>query len=99
LASTAKAKPEEAVTKLAEEAKETAPVQHNTEKKAVTDKNRMVKTDQGEYVYYKVKKGDNFWSIAKKFPGVSNHDIMRLNNIRAANSLRVGQVLKIMPKA
>jgi len=52
-----------------------------------------------EYVLYTVRKGDNFWTIAKKFPGVSNSDIMKLNNIKAANSLKVGQVLKILPKA
>lgn len=51
-----------------------------------------------EFVYYTVRKGDNFWSIAQKFPGVSNQDIMKLNNIRQANSLMVGQKLKIMPK-
>ena len=55
--------------------------------------------NSSEIVYYKVRKGDNFWTIAKKFPGVSNHDIMRLNNITEANSLKVGQVLKIQPKA
>jgi membrane-bound lytic murein transglycosylase D len=51
-----------------------------------------------EFVYYTVCKGDNFWTIAQKFPGVSNTDIMKLNNIRQANSLMVGQKLKIMPK-
>ena len=59
------------------------------------------KVGNDEYVYYTVRKGDNFWSIAKKFPGVSNDDIMKLNNIKVANSnsLRVGQILKILPKA
>lgn len=56
-------------------------------------------SENGEYIYYKVRKGDNFWSIAKKFPGVSNNDIMKLNNIKEANRLKVGQVLKIIPKA
>lgn len=56
------------------------------------------KNSKEEFVYYTVRKGDNFWSIAQKFPGVSNHDIMKLNNIRQANSLMVGQKLKIMPK-
>lgn len=51
-----------------------------------------------EFIYYTVRKGDNFWTIAKKFPGVTNHDIMKINNISAANSLKVGQKLKIMPK-
>ena len=55
--------------------------------------------EKGEFVYYKVRKGDNFWSIAKKFPGVTNDDIMKLNNIKKANSLKIGQVLKILPKA
>lgn len=61
--------------------------------------NQEESSGKTEYVYYKVRKGDNFWSIAKKFPGVSNHDIMKLNNITQANSLKVGQVLKISPKA
>jgi membrane-bound lytic murein transglycosylase D len=55
--------------------------------------------EKPEYVIYTVRKGDNFWTIAKKYPGVSGNDIMKLNNIKAANSLKVGQVLKILPKA
>ena len=85
---------------------ETKPTAEKTE--AVTqseNKNSNVETanesttEKSEFVYYKVRKGDNFWSIAKKFPGVSNNDIMKLNNIKQANSLKVGQVLKILPKA
>ncbi|MBW8334492.1 MAG: transglycosylase SLT domain-containing protein [Prolixibacteraceae bacterium] len=51
-----------------------------------------------DFVYYTVRKGDNLWTIARKFPGVSNQDIMKINNIKAAESLMVGQKLKIMPK-
>ena len=51
-----------------------------------------------DFVYYTVRKGDNLWTIARKFPGVSNQDIMKINNIKAAQSLMVGQKLKIMPK-
>jgi membrane-bound lytic murein transglycosylase D len=58
--------------------------------------NELTSTD--EFVLYTVRKGDNFWTIAKKFPGVSNDDIMKLNKIKTANSLKVGQVLKILPK-
>ncbi len=50
------------------------------------------------YIYYTVRRGDNFWTIAKKYQGVSNYDIMQLNNITNANSLRVGQKLKIKRK-
>ncbi|OFX44559.1 MAG: hypothetical protein A2046_12050 [Bacteroidetes bacterium GWA2_30_7] len=51
-----------------------------------------------EFVYYKVKSGDNLWEIAKRFPGVSNTDIMELNNIKNSKSLKPGQVLKIKKK-
>ncbi|OFX50990.1 MAG: hypothetical protein A2066_13535 [Bacteroidetes bacterium GWB2_41_8] len=71
----------------------TASESKNTDKEVLTEKN-----SNEEFVYYTVRKGDNFWSIAQKFPGVSNQDIMKLNNIRQANSLMVGQKLKIMPK-
>ncbi len=53
----------------------------------------------GSYVYYTVKRGDNFWTIAKKFPGISNSDIMKLNNIKDDGSLKVGQKLRIKPKS
>ena len=56
-------------------------------------------TTNNEFVLYTVQKGDNFWTIAKKFPGVSNDEIMKLNQIKEASSLRIGQILKILPKA
>ncbi|PXY00759.1 lytic transglycosylase [Marinifilum breve] len=65
---------------------------------AVAATNTPKKTD-GSYVYYTVRRGDNFWTIAKKFPGVSNHDIMKLNNINDARSLKVGQKLRIKRKS
>lgn len=63
------------------------------------DVSRTKETEKGEYILYTVRKGDNFWSIAKKFPGVSNVEIMRINNIKEARSLKVGQILKIIQKA
>ncbi len=55
--------------------------------------------DNGEYEVYTVRSGDTLWEIAKKFPGVSDSDIMRWNNISNANSIRPGQKLKIKPKS
>ena len=52
----------------------------------------------GEFEYYTVKKGDNLWTIARKYPGISNTDIMKLNNITDVKNLRAGQKLKIKPK-
>jgi membrane-bound lytic murein transglycosylase D len=51
----------------------------------------------GEFTMYTVRQGENLWTIARKFPGVSNDDIMRWNGISAdkAKSLKPGQKLKI----
>lgn len=55
--------------------------------------------DDANFVYYTVKNGDNLWTIAQKFPGTSNTEIMKLNNITDVRSLYPGQKLKIKPKA
>lgn len=52
----------------------------------------------GEYVMYTVKSGDTLWDIAKLFAGVTDTDIMQLNNITDASKIRPGQKLKIKPK-
>ncbi|WP_229130232.1 lytic transglycosylase domain-containing protein [Ancylomarina sp. 16SWW S1-10-2] len=68
-------------------------------KTTTSDVKQSTSEDSGEYVYYTVRKNDNFWTIAKKYPGVSNYDIMRINNIKNSHSLRVGQKLKIKQKS
>jgi len=60
-------------------------------------KPRQVVATEGDYIYYTVKSGDNFWNIAKMYPGVSNTDIMTLNGL-SSTKLKIGQVLKIAPK-
>lgn len=56
-----------------------------------------VETVDGEFVYYTVRKGENLWGIAKKYPGVSNVDIMKWNGIseKDVKDIRPGQKLKI----
>jgi len=102
LLSTAKAKATE--TTAVKSSKETKPAENamkmaDAGKKDFSSVKINNQTANNEFIYYTVRKGDNFWTIAKKFPGVSNDDIMKINNIKAANSLKIGQVLKIMPKA
>jgi len=51
-----------------------------------------------EYITYRVRDGDSLWEIAKKYPGVSETDITRLNSISNAKKIQPGQLLKIKPK-
>jgi len=51
-----------------------------------------------EFVYYTVRSGDSLWSIARQFPGVSNTDIIKLNNMTNGNKIKPGQKLKIQTK-
>ena len=71
---------------------------NNETKDAKTEIAKNNSDNNDDFVYYKVKSGDNLWDIAKKFPGVSNTDIMDLNNIKNSKSLKPGQVLKIKKK-
>jgi len=66
--------------------------------KTVSVSQKTKTTYNSSYVYYTVRKGDNLWTIAKKYPGVSNYDIMKLNNISNAKNLVIGQKLKIKVK-
>ncbi len=52
------------------------------------------------YTYYKIRKGDNLWTIAQKFEGVSNTDIIKINNFSNDDikRLRPGKVIKIKKK-
>jgi len=50
-----------------------------------------------DFVYYTVRSGDNLWSIAQKYPGVSHEDIMKLNQM-TNSKLQTGRVLKIKRK-
>ncbi len=61
--------------------------------------NQSFKYDEN-YTYYKIKKGDNLWTIAQKFNGVSNTDIIKINNFsnQDVKRLRPGQVIKIKKK-
>jgi len=61
-----------------------------SEKKSVTEDN--------DYIYYKVRSGDNLWTISQKFPGTTNTGIMKLNNISDSHSLMPGQIIKIKKK-
>lgn len=53
----------------------------------------------GDYVYHTVRAGDNLWTIAQQYPGVTNDDILRLNNITDVRKIMPGQKLRIKPRS
>ena len=52
-----------------------------------------------EYEYYTVRSGDTLWDIAKKYPGISDADLIRLNNLQDGERIQPGQVIKIKKKS
>jgi membrane-bound lytic murein transglycosylase D len=56
-------------------------------------------TASGEYVTYVVKQGDTIWDIMKKYPGVTEAEIMQWNGLSDAAKIQAGQRLKIKPKS
>ncbi|HDR90418.1 MAG TPA: LysM peptidoglycan-binding domain-containing protein [Bacteroidetes bacterium] len=51
-----------------------------------------------DYVYYRVRSGDTLWDIARKYPGVTDSEIMQLNKLKYGDKIVPGQMLKIMKK-
>jgi membrane-bound lytic murein transglycosylase D len=58
--------------------------------------NTTDKNFPGDIIYYTVKYGDTLWDIVKKFPGISQTDLRKWNNLDMEAKLFPGQVLKIM---
>lgn len=54
---------------------------------------KSTSTPSTDYINYTVVKGDNLYSLAKKYNTTQN-EIMKLNNL-SSNLLSIGQVLKI----
>jgi membrane-bound lytic murein transglycosylase D len=59
---------------------------------------KVILVEDSDYLYYTVKQGDTLWDIARKYSGVTDTDIMRLNNISNPGKIKPGQRLKIKPK-
>lgn len=51
--------------------------------------------DAGEFIYYTVRSGDTLWDIAQKYPGVTDTDISRWNNLSNSNKIKPGQKIRI----
>ena len=73
------------------------PTASRSKKKSKTSIVKSVKI-KGDYELYTVKSGDNLWTIAKKYPGISATNIQSWNNIGSTKSLKPGMKLKIAKK-
>ena len=64
-----------------------------------SDANNSVSSGSDEYIIYTVQNGDSLFTIAKKFPGITDADLRKFNNIRDVKGLYPGQQLKIPKRA
>ena len=65
---------------------------------AGTDTN-VQSTTTSDYILYTVQSGDSLFTIAKKFPGITDADLKEFNNIRNVRGLYPGQQIKIPKRA
>lgn len=66
-----------------------------TSSSSKSDKSSVKTTEDGGYLYYTVKSGDNLWDIAKKFDGVSYEQIMKINGFTKKSKIYPGNKIKI----
>ena len=56
---------------------------------------KMARTEDGKWIYYKVKDGDSIWSISKKY-GANMNDVIKWNDLNDNNiTLYPGNTIKI----
>ena len=70
----------------------------SSSKKTTSSKSKIAsaprKTNSTQYGKYTIKQGDSYYTIAKKYPGCSPQDLMKINNTKSAK-LVVGQTIKV----
>ena len=48
-----------------------------------------------KYIYYTLKKGDTLWDIAKRYEGVTDQDLLKMNGLSSSKDLKPGQQIKV----
>ena len=59
---------------------------------------KSLSSGSSSYITYTVRQGDTLWEIAQKYPGTSETEIARLNNMTNSSRIQPGQVIRIKPK-
>jgi len=91
-------KPKSELPKQVNNSKETKSDQ-NSKQSALVAQNGTETAASDDFILYTVQSGDSLFTIAKKFPGITDADLIAYNNIRNVKGLVPGQQLKIPKKA
>ncbi|MDD2564332.1 MAG: transglycosylase SLT domain-containing protein [Salinivirgaceae bacterium] len=51
--------------------------------------------DDDKYIFYTLKRGDTLWDVAKKYEGVSDRDLLKINGLVSGKDLKPGQQIRI----
>lgn len=90
-------KPDEAPTTPAVTEKKDEPKPAPKAQQPTAKKKTDAPASKGKTITHTVKRGESYWKIAKKYPGVSVEDIRKANP-NAGDKIQVGQKLKIPRK-
>jgi membrane-bound lytic murein transglycosylase D len=64
-----------------------------------SSKSTEIASTSGDFITYTVKQGDTIWDIMRKYPGVTESEIKKWNNLSNTDKIQAGQRLKIIPKS